>query len=308
VVAAHADLYLRPPGSAAFAPDLLVLVGGLSTSKAVTTWAAGSGATAVALWPDGRGRDADALADLVAVGDVADAATRLAGLVTATADPAWAARGRAAEAHASAAIGAGDPAPSPEARAVRAAIAALPAGALLALSNSLPIRHADAYMGLGPAGVRPVVYRGASGIDGVTAASLGAARGAGAPTLLVTGDLAFLHDLGGLAAARAVDVPVAILVLDNDGGGIFHHLPIAEAAPDFEALFGTPQGRELARAAALFGLPCEVVGSVAAVGTAVAAALGRPGVSVVVFPSDRTETAAAHKAFVAACAREVARG
>lgn len=315
----HADLFLRPTtGGAGFAPaaaggaygppelvpDLLMLTGGAVVSKAIATWAAASGADVIALWPDARGRDPDALATLAALGDVADAFSRLD---VCAGDAAWSQRWRAAEAHAAAAVSTG-PIPA-EAAAVRAAAASLPAHGHLALSNSLPIRHADSYGG--PAH-RTVVYRGANGIDGVTAASLGFAVGAAAPVLLVTGDLAFLHDLGGLATARALEAAggrAVILVLDNDGGAIFHHLPIADIAPDFEVLFGTPQTRDLPRAAALFDLPCTVAPTPAAVGEAVAAGFQRGGVTVVVFPCNRVETVAHHRAFIATIARQaVGRG
>ena len=79
----------------------------------------------------------------------------------------------------------------------------------------------------------------------------------GRPTTIVTGDLGLLHDVGGLAALRDVETPVRIVVIDNDGGGIFHFLPQAEAlgGEEFEALLGTPRGVDAARAADLFDLP-----------------------------------------------------
>ena len=71
--------------------------------------------------------------------------------------------------------------------------------------------------------------RGANGIDGLISSGIGAAQASGRPTTIVTGDLGLLHDIGGLAALRDVSTPVRIVVIDNDGGGIFHFLPQAEA-------------------------------------------------------------------------------
>ncbi len=88
--------------------------------------------------------------------------------------------------------------------------------------------------------------RGANGIDGIVSTAIGVAKGSGAPLLLVTGDLAFLHDAGGLRAAREPATPLAILLLENDGGGIFSHLPVAQHEEVFEPLFGTPHGCDLA--------------------------------------------------------------
>ena len=98
--------------------------------------------------------------------------------------------------------------------------------------------------------------RGANGIDGLVSSGIGAAHATGRPTTIVTGDLGLLHDLGGLAALRDVSTPVRIVVIDNDGGGIFHFLPQAEALAEeeFEALLGTPRGSTSPGAAALFGL------------------------------------------------------
>jgi 2-succinyl-5-enolpyruvyl-6-hydroxy-3-cyclohexene-1-carboxylate synthase len=182
---------------------------------------------------------------------------------------------------------------------LRAAVAGVPSGGNLCLSNSLPIRHADSYLTPGPRGLRVTTFRGANGIDGITSASLGVAAGSGRPTLLVTGDLAFMHDLGGLHLARHLATPVVLLVLNNDGGGIFSYLPIAQATPHFEALFGTPHGLSFAPAAALFGLAYTQATGEAAVREAVARGLATPGLSIVEVPTHRAETAAEHKAFVA---------
>ena len=122
-------------------------------------------------------------------------------------------------------------------------------------ASSMPVRDLEAFLRPGPEGVRIASNRGANGIDGQVSTSAGLATGSGARTWVVLGDLALLHDLGGLAAARRTD-HLRLIVIDNAGGGIFHFLPQAEAMeePEFEALLGTPSGLDPVAAAELFGL------------------------------------------------------
>lgn len=293
-VVTTADGFLRTRAWASTAPDLVVRLGGAPTAKGVLTWLDRHQAPTVYLQPDGEGRDHTALASLTVIGDVAEAARWLGG--QAQSDGRWRDAWRAADRATRRAIASG---PIPfEAATLKIAVEALGEG-LLCLSNSLPIRHADSYMGPGPDGLRVMTFRGANGIDGVSSMSLGAAVGTGKPTLLVTGDLAFLHDLGGLHTARHLDTPMVVLVLNNDGGGIFSYLPIAQATPHFETLFGTPHGLTFEHAARFYGLPYTLAAEADAVKGAVTAGLSRPGLSVIEVPSNRAETADAHKAFVA---------
>ena len=94
--------------------------------------------------------------------------------------------------------------------------------------------------------------------------------------MIVTGDLGLLHDLGGLAALREVSTPVRIVVVNNDGGGIFGFLPQAEAMAEeeFETLLGTPRGVDAERAAALFGLEHRQIGDLGELPAALAAGTG----------------------------------
>jgi 2-succinyl-5-enolpyruvyl-6-hydroxy-3-cyclohexene-1-carboxylate synthase len=140
----------------------------------------------------------------------------------------------------------------------------------------MPIRDQEAFLAAGDADVHFLCNRGANGIDGLVSSGIGAAQASGRPTTIVTGDLGLLHDIGGLAALRDVETPVRIVVIDNDGGGIFHFLPQESAldANEFEALLGTPRGVDPAKAAALFDLPHRRLASLAELPDALAAGTG----------------------------------
>jgi 2-succinyl-5-enolpyruvyl-6-hydroxy-3-cyclohexene-1-carboxylate synthase len=125
-------------------------------------------------------------------------------------------------------------------------------------ASSMPVRDLEGFLRPGPEGVLFASNRGANGIDGLVSTASGLAAGRGSRTWAVLGDLAVLHDIGGLAAAgRYPDL--RLIVIDNGGGGIFHFLPQAEAMaePEFEALLGTPGAVDPAEAGRLFGLVVE---------------------------------------------------
>jgi len=130
-------------------------------------------------------------------------------------------------------------------------------GDLVYTASSMPIRDQEAFLAPSETDALFLCNRGANGIDGLISSGVGAAHASDRPTTIVTGDLGLLHDIGGLAALRDVSTPVRIVVIDNDGGGIFGFLPQAEVLPsdEFEALLGTPRGVDTAKAAALFNLP-----------------------------------------------------
>lgn len=135
----------------------------------------------------------------------------------------------------------------------RTVAAQWPAGGKLFVSSSMAIRELDSYSSPDRAELRVLCNRGANGIDGIVSSALGLAAADDRPTALLTGDLAFLHDLGGLLTAKRHGLNLTVVVVNNDGGGIFSFLPIAQTTPHFEALFGTAHGVDLAHAARLFG-------------------------------------------------------
>lgn len=136
----------------------------------------------------------------------------------------------------------------------------LPDFSTLFAGNSLPIRHLDQFGK--PSNKRVYAYanRGASGIDGniSTALGTGAARPAG-PLVAVIGDITFYHDMNGLLAVQRCGVPVTIVLLNNDGGGIFQRLPIRDFEPAFSDYFLTPHGLDFSHAAHLYGLDYRLI-------------------------------------------------
>jgi 2-succinyl-5-enolpyruvyl-6-hydroxy-3-cyclohexene-1-carboxylate synthase len=144
-----------------------------------------------------------------------------------------------------------------EPRLARDLASALPEGALLWCGSSQPVRDIDC--ALPPrADLRVLASRGTSGIDGTTSSAIGAALAHGGPAFAVIGDLTFLHDAAGLALGPDEPRPdLCLVVVNNDGGGIFSALEQAAFPGPFERLFGTPHGTGLNHLAAAFGLPYQ---------------------------------------------------
>ena len=181
----------------------------------------------------------------------------------------------------------------------------LPDGWILWASSSMPVRDMDAWLPAGPRAIRPLANRGANGIDGVVSSAVGAAA-TGAPVALVIGDLALLHDLSGLVAARLHGLAATIVVVGNDGGGIFSFLPQATASvpgaglpAHFEELFGTPHGIDLGPVVVALGAEHRFVGP-SDLRPALEASLAAPGVRVLELHSDRARNVALHQEATAA--------
>ncbi len=131
----------------------------------------------------------------------------------------------------------------------------IPPESTLFVGNSLPVRHLDQFGRPGGKRIHAFANRGASGIDGNTSAALGAgAAHPERPLVLVTGDITFYHDMNGLLAVQRCDIPITIVLLNNDGGGIFYRLPIRDHDPEFTDYFVAPHGLDFSHAARLYGL------------------------------------------------------
>lgn len=164
-----------------------------------------------------------------------------------------------------------------------AVVDAMPAGGTLMVGNSGPVRHLDEAVRPFANDLRVLHQRGVAGIDGLVSGAAGAASVLGEPVTLLLGDVSFLHDIGGLWAARQVQSALPIVVLDNDGGRIFDRLPIAEV-PMTEAqrrFWTTPPSIDLAHCAAAFALPYTAAETPAALRKAVRAAYRTTGPTII---------------------------
>ncbi|AQL41558.1 2-succinyl-5-enolpyruvyl-6-hydroxy-3-cyclohexene-1-carboxylic-acid synthase [Halorientalis sp. IM1011] len=134
-----------------------------------------------------------------------------------------------------------------------------PDPATVFVSNSMPVRDLDRFGRPRGADLTILGNRGASGIDGVTSTALGAGSAADDPLVLVTGDLAYYHDTNGLLSIARCGVDATIVLVNNDGGGIFHLLPIEEFDPPFTEQFRTPHGLDFESTADLYDLEFQRV-------------------------------------------------
>jgi len=170
-----------------------------------------------------------------------------------------------------------------------------PEGTIVYAGNSMVIRDLDGYANGSGRRVRVLANRGANGIDGIVSSGLGASAANEGPVLVITGDLSFHHDLNGLAAFRNADLAATIVVMNNDGGGIFSFLPIARHGAAFERYFGTPHGLEFSSAAALYGLPYLCPESPEEARARVAESLSRRERLIVEIRTNRDENRASHQ-------------
>ncbi len=322
VAVAGYDLFLREPEMrAGLEADLILRVGAAPTSASLLTWLSEHRGTKQIVVDDGgRWKDHAALAYGYVPCDPAEVLDGLASLgpeklgggdVRARASSPWFDAGTAVRElfQAAADVGAGmEPdegaAGASDEGAVPALVAdALPDGATLFVSSSMPVRDLDARLLPRDHGVRIVGNRGASGIDGIVSSAFGAAT-AERPTVCVLGDLALFHDQNGLLFAREPDLPVVFVLIDNDGGGIFGMLPIAEHDPHFTTYFTTPHGLDFAHTAALHGVTL-VDAAIGEVGRTVRLALEAGGTRIVRVRAHSGHAHRARRAFASMVAQAV---
>lgn len=243
-------------------PDVLVRFGEMPTSKGLRLWLAGlDGVDQVVIDPGYGWNEPTAHAGLILRADAPATADALADAVTSltgAAGPSGPGAGYLEAWRAAAAV-LPEPDPAGTAPLYRALAEGMPDGGIVYVNSSMPIRDLESFTPSLPTDLTFLSNRGANGIDGLIASGLGAALGSGRSTVIVTGDVGFLHDLGSLANWRKLENRPHLLVIDNGGGAIFDRLPQKQAlAPDeFEALMSTPPGLDIPAAAALFGLPCH---------------------------------------------------
>ena len=248
LVVAGADAILRDEDfSKRLRPDVVLRFGTLPASKVVNSWLSGSGANQVVITTTPSLTDPDRQCSLHIVSDIDELC---AGLVSVHSKESirnrslsWLDKWIAAEDSAQKAINAAlaDEPGLTEPGVARAIYALVPEASHLVVSSSMPIRDVE-WFGAPRNGLRVHANRGANGIDGVVSTAVGVALATRQPTTLLIGDIALLHDVNGLINLASRKIDLRIVVIDNNGGGIFSFLPQAQTLDEakFEKIFGTP--------------------------------------------------------------------
>ncbi len=287
-------------------PEVVLRFGAALTSKVANGWLAAQSNAEHVVVDEAGWRDPDAMATEVVRADPALFSRALLSKLGGGAEATWAERWRAANEAARGALREGvDGLDEPfEGRAPVELVEALPEGATLVAGNSMPVRDVDSFLPALDREIRIVGTRGASGIDGVVSTAAGAAAGArdAGPVALLVGDLSFFHDLNGLWPLRRHGLDLTVLLVNNDGGGIFHFLPQAtilreEGAPDrFEEWFGTPHGLDFEGAVRMHGGSFARLEGAAGWSGALAEAVAQPGLSVLELRTERERNVELHRA------------
>lgn len=193
-----------------------------------------------------------------------------------------------------------------EPRIARELAALLPAGTPLFVASSMPIRDVEYVWPVTSNGVQLHFSRGANGIDGTLSTALGVAHG-GAPAVLLTGDLALLHDTNGFLLRSKLRGSLTVVLVNNRGGGIFQHLPVAQFDPPFEEYFATPQDVDFSKLCSAYGVQHVAI----ATWEQFAEALGQlpqTGIRVLEIRTDRKRDVAFRKSLFAKAAAEAEQG
>jgi 2-succinyl-5-enolpyruvyl-6-hydroxy-3-cyclohexene-1-carboxylate synthase len=162
----------------------------------------------------------------------------------------------------------------------------------------MPIRDVDAYA-QSEHQLRVFSNRGVNGIDGIVSTAAGVAMARG-PTVALVGDVAALHDLSGWLLARSLNAPLVVVVVNNDGGGIFSFLPVAQRTPHFERFFGTPHGVDFAHLAQLARASLKRPRTLVDLTTDVQDGLRQPGLHLIEVRTERASNVEAHRSLNAA--------
>ncbi|HXW59004.1 MAG TPA: 2-succinyl-5-enolpyruvyl-6-hydroxy-3-cyclohexene-1-carboxylic-acid synthase [Solirubrobacteraceae bacterium] len=307
---AHYDALLRDEAFAAsVTPDLVLRIGDLPVSKPLRTWlAALPDAAQVAIDPEGAWQDpAGVLSHSLALDP--GAALALALDAVSAVQEGWLQSWRSADARgAEAILGALAGEQLSEPVIARELGVLLPSQATLFVASSMPVREIESFWPARADPPRVLCNRGASGIDGTVSSAFGAAAACAGPVVLLIGDVALAHDIGGLLAASRLGLKLTIVLVDNAGGGIFDFLPVARAPMAREGdvytdHVATPTGLDFARAADLYGLAHESVRDVFELREALERALAAPGPCIVHARTERGANVALHERVWSAVAR-----
>lgn len=182
----------------------------------------------------------------------------------------------------------------------------LPEGSTLFVGNSMPIRDLDTFFHYNQKSIRVMANRGANGIDGTVSTALGAGM-ASQPLYLVLGDLTFFHDLNGLIASKQYGIDINILLINNNGGGIFSFLPQANHPRNFEKLFGTPLDLDFSHAIKMFGGQYDLISDWEHFISAFQQNMDRSGIKVMEITTNRDRNLTEHRELWESVSREISR-
>lgn len=297
------DPFLRDRATAdALQPEIVIRVGAIPTSKPLQQFLGARPERTHIIIDAGAPRDPQHLASTYVHADTATTLAAVADLIATSApvvDRGWVDAWRNADRVTSAAIDRALIRDDElfEGRVVAELAALVSPDTNVVVGSSMPIRDVDAFVRGDERGLRIVSNRGANGIDGVVSTALGAAAVSDGPVVLVVGDLSFIHDLNGMLAARLFALDATIVVINNNGGGIFSFLPQAEQLdlPTFEALFGTPTGLDVSAAARLFAASHARPANWPAFRRDLCRAMDEPGLSIVEVVTDREQNVMQHR-------------
>jgi 2-succinyl-5-enolpyruvyl-6-hydroxy-3-cyclohexene-1-carboxylate synthase len=303
---AHYDALLRDDAlRSKLPPELIIRVGDLPTSKPLRGWLASlRDLPQIALDPEGAWQDPSGALTAVDRGDPANVLAALA--PDTPQDPDWLAAWRAADDAAERAIASTLGEDLSEPLVARVLGEWLPPEATVFVASSMPIRDVELFCGARELAPRMLSNRGANGIDGTVSSAFGVVAVTDDPTVLLTGDVALVHDLGSLLAAGRLGLRLTIVLLNNDGGGIFHFLPVVDERDAFEEHVATPHGLDFERAAELFGCAYARPEGLQELRAALHGALAAEATTIIEIRTDREENLALHRRVTEAVQRAVA--
>ena len=264
-------------------PDVVLRFGASPTSKVLRRYLAGTDARQLLVDPAGGWREAGFAAESLLVAAPTPLARDLAATLDGADRQSYRQRFAAAERAYWALVETATSEQFFEGAILETVARRCPEPATLFVSNSMPVRDIDRFGRPRAVDLRVFGNRGVSGIDGITSTALGAGSATDDPLVLVTGDLAFYHDMNGLLALTRCGVDATIVLVDNNGGGIFHMLPVESFDPPFTDQFRTPHGLEFGPAGDIYDFAFERFDrnrGLTAFGDAFEAAVGAPGTQV----------------------------
>jgi len=233
-------------------PDVVVRVGASPTSKPLRKYLAAVDARQYVVDPAAEWREAEFTATDLAVADPSRLLGRLSRLLADPGSQSWRERWTTADEAHQAVVEESES--FCEGRLLADVVDLAPDPSTLFVSNSMPVRDLDRFGASTTASLTALGNRGASGIDGIVSTALGAGSATTDGLTLVTGDLAYYHDMNGLLALGRCDVEATVVLVNNDGGGIFHMLPIEAYDPPFTSQFVTPHGLDFSATEELYDL------------------------------------------------------